>query len=216
MCDLNTDGLIIAFIGFLGAIIGAIVGGTLSYYGSYKLNEKQLKYEQKNIAKSIDVDLKNVSEYTHFNEYYKFHKNDDLEKEESLLLDIKLPENLFDDQNLLYFVFNKDITKLEYNISLEIHEFYNDLFKAEEYRKFVKENQYLDYRIFQANPDFQTKIFERAKEMKALVIKCGNKITEIRVKLEKVYGLWVFDYLYRNHFKQVNYINMHWYYLSLK
>jgi hypothetical protein len=62
------------FIPLLG-LIGAIIGGLLSYLGTHQVYKKQLQNERKNIAKAIDIDLNAISDSVYFDIFYKIYKN---------------------------------------------------------------------------------------------------------------------------------------------
>jgi len=174
-----------AVIGF----IGTLVGGLLSYLGSKNAYKYQLKLEHKNIAKAIDIDLNTIFESPNFKFYYNAYNNDMVN---GTKIDtsqyVIMPDKLYDEKTGLYFVFNHDITKFEYELSSDTYEFYNDLFTAEFYRKYIDQN-YHEYREQYKNADdsgIVTTVNTRYGLMRNLIIKCGDKIPELREKLEKV------------------------------
>lgn len=179
------------FILAILVLIGACIGGYWSYRGSQDAIKKQFENEKKTIAKVIDIDLKNIYESPYFYKYYDAHKYDDLTKNDAMSIeDIKLPGKLYDDKTLLYYVFTHDIAKLDYNLSSEIFEFYNNLFKADNYWDFVLKNilPYSEqYMLCIENKRMQDLTLQRYHEMKFLIIKCGDKIPELREKLKEVY-----------------------------
>lgn len=180
--DLNS--LIVGAIGF----IGALLGGYLSYKGSIKAYENQFHKEQRNVAKAIYTDLKNIYDSPRFSEYYNSHKDDVLEAEELSLDKIDIPGELYDEKTLLYFAFKESLTKLDLDISIKISKFYNNLFLAEKDRFFVMIKM-KNFAITNSNPELKEGTLKGAKDMKALFINCGKKVSEICDELEEIYNL---------------------------
>lgn len=151
-------------------------------------NKEQLKNERKRIAKMVDIDLKNIYEAQSFKKYYNAHKNDELTKKgEIKLKDIKLPGKLYNDKTLLYYSFSHEITKLDYSLSSEIIEFYNDLFKADRYWTFLVDTQFKSYDSYMDNSLLEGVIVDRYNDMKMLIKKFGDELPVLRTKLQEIY-----------------------------
>jgi len=182
MSDSSQYNIIITIVGIVSAFLGAIIGGYLSYHGSIEVYKNQLKNEQKNIARAIDIDLKAILEYPTFRLYYMLHnynKYDD--RDESLPKDMTLTNKFYDDKTILYFVFDHDIAKLDHDLSSKIYEFYSDLFKASNCKEFIALNRLSKDAVIQ-------KILKDKDEvMKSLIFKCGDNVSELREKLREVY-----------------------------
>jgi hypothetical protein len=175
MPDLNSNTAIIGFV-------GAVIGGLLSFLGSYLAYKGHIKGEQRNIATALDIDLKNIHDSSNFNFYYNAYKNDFIEtfniKPSQKIVS---PQKLYDEINGLYFVFIRDITKFDHALSEEIYTFYNDLFRADFYRVFTKQYENEEYENVEKVVKAQYNL------MRALIINCGNNILKIQKQLQKVY-----------------------------
>ena len=187
MSEFTLSDFILAFL----VLVGACIGGYWSYRGSQDVFKKQLENEMKNIAKLIDMDLKNIYDFPYFYDYYDAHKYDDLTINDAISVkDIKLPGKLYDNKTLLYSVFTHDIAKFDYSLSSEIFEFYNNFFKADKYWDFVFKNTFPSseqYKLCRENKIMQDLTLQRYHEMKVLIINCGNKILELNKKLQEIY-----------------------------
>lgn len=120
---------ITAIIGLLGVIIG----GGITIYGSYMLYQDQQHDEQKNIAKAFDIDITKVNEsITPIYDSYAKHYPDSR-------IYPGLNKPFYSLNNGLYPIFAHDISRFDYNLSSEIFEFYIDIYAAEEDRQYVAE-----------------------------------------------------------------------------
>jgi hypothetical protein len=180
----NQTDLFTIAIGF----IGALVGGLLSYIGVQQVYKNQINDEKKAIAKAIDIDLKTLYDSPFFSRSYNRALKIVKFKPDENALEMAIPlGTLYDDKTLLYFVFSHDIVKFDINLSSEIFEFYNDLFSIEKYSRFIKQNLTVGYQLFKDSEKTGESTFDSYKKMNELIIKCGNKIPELRKKLQKVH-----------------------------
>jgi len=84
-------------------------------------------------------------------------------------------------QNDIDFVVHYDISKLDYNLSSEILQFFEDLSEAENARIYIQNN------CKNLDPQIQTLCTLEYQNMKFLVVSCINKVAEIRSQLKKIY-----------------------------
>jgi hypothetical protein len=160
------------FTPFIG-LIGAIIGGVLSYFGSVHTHKNQIKEERKTTAKAFKLDIETVEKSPIFNTAY--------------ILYSKYPDTppgrlqcpFYNKETGLYFIYQHEIAKLDLELSRKITNFYDNLIVAENYRSFIAQN-----------PDFiEQEDGERIVKcyyMKKMIIKCGDKIPELKEELEKV------------------------------
>lgn len=176
-------------------LIGACIGGYWSYRGSQDAVKNQLENERKNIAKIIDLDLKNIYRSIYFNIHYTYLK--DVRNIDTIKNDfkyIRYSEKMYNNKTLLYNTFIQDIGKLNYTLSSEILEFYSDFFEANNYWTLVFEEkkrntEFLNNCIAYHHNNLRDGTFEIYKDMNILIIKCGDKIPELREKLKEVYDM---------------------------
>lgn len=187
MADDNQIQLLTIVIGFAGVIIGALLTGAFTFLSSHVSYLNQSKNELRNIAKAIDIDLGTIYESPFFNEYYKSYIIDK-ENNVSPSKHMIIPQNSFIEERSLYSIFIHDISKLDYDLSSEIYEFYNDLYQADKYSMFIYQNTTKYQQLFKENTSFQEATFNDYKTMTCLIIKCKNDIPKLREKLKKVYG----------------------------
>jgi hypothetical protein len=181
------------FILAILVLAGACIGGYWSYRGSQDAIKNQLENERKNIAKIIDLDLKNIYKSIYFNIHYTYLK--DVQNIDTIKNDfryIRYNEKMYNDKTLLYNTFIQDIGKLDYTLSSEILEFYSDFFEADNYWTLVFEEkkrntEFLSDCIAYKHDNLRHGIFDIYQNMNILIIKCGDKIPELREKLKKVY-----------------------------
>ena len=103
----------------LPPVLGAVVGGTIGFTSSYLMWTKQNRFNQKNIARAL------YSEISRLEEHLK-----KLLKHDSLLL--ALP--IYSGQGL-FFIFTKEISFFEPELSTKIFDFYGWLNQAENIRQ---------------------------------------------------------------------------------
>ena len=92
---------------------------------------------------------------------------------------------LYDDKTLLYHKFTHDIAKLDYNLSSEIYDFYNDLFKADKLWDNILEGENPSLKFDPRHPQHEITMF-RYKEMNALINNCAE-CQKIREELKEFY-----------------------------
>lgn len=183
-------------------LVGACIGGYWSYRGSHDVIKKQLENEQKNIAKAIDIDLKNISTSIEFNTQYTFYKKTKDYPAEIFekIIPSELEKKFYNDKNLLYFVFKQDIAKLDHELSFDIYEFYNDLFIAEDLRKLLLKSQNPHVEMVNSDAELINELIKDVADIKKevlnkkyelfrkLILDCGDNIPELREKLKEVYN----------------------------
>lgn len=179
------------FIPMLG-LIGAIVGGLLSYLGSRHAYKDQLKYDIKNIAKAIDLDLQTIKKSSTFSTAYHHYTTDPSTILHTITLDVKphiSPNPLYNKETGIYLLYKRDITKLNYDLALNIYEFYNDLFAIENYRLLLLKNPNFILSIHK-NPNpvspIDNECMSGYPKMTKLIIKCWDNIPKIRTALKAV------------------------------
>jgi hypothetical protein len=197
--------IIVGFIGVGGSILGAYIGGSMVTSNEQKMYYEQLHDEQKNIAKAIEIDINGLNNSITFYPYYTLYKtksmksviNAEILKNRAISLNannfnissdfdlntdhyaIVLESSLYNNKTCLYFVFDHDISSLDYNLSSEIYQFYNDLFYAETDRTYVWQH---DINI----SDPTNKTWVKYEEMQSLIVKCGDNVSKIENDLSKV------------------------------
>lgn len=161
----------------IAAIMGATIGGILSFLAYYTLYIKQQKTELKNIAKAMKINFKHLaeSEIGHYGDLYK-NVNESIQGK-------MVPEHPLYLDNDLYFSFVHDICKFEDNLSDDIYEFYIDLFRAEMYRSYIQEYKHIN------GVKEQTFCNCCFTDMKAELMRCNEKIPKIISRLEEAYKI---------------------------
>lgn len=160
----------------ISAILGAMIGGTLTYLATNKLYIKQQQNELKYIATTMKnhfIKL-NKSELHHYGELYKNKENESIIGRGIPLSPLYLDTDL-------YFEFKHDISKFDEKLSKEIYEFYIDLIAAEKHRNYI--NEHKNIKEYQAFCDVY---YENMKEN---IIKCSERIPKIISLLETTYAI---------------------------
>jgi hypothetical protein len=183
------------FILAILVLVGACIGGYWSYRGSQDAIKNQLENERKNIAKIIDIDLKNIYKSLYFDLQYSYLKDfKNIEKIEEDFKYILFNGKLYDDRTRLYNTFIQDIAKLDYDLSSEVLDFYSDLFEADKYWTLVFEEknrntERLKNCTVYKHSNLKDETFEIYKDMNTLILKCGDNIPKIREKLKEFYDI---------------------------
>lgn len=139
--------------------------------------QKQQETDLKSIATAIDVDLARINESKNFAPYYGFYKYDNFPDPNVKMIVSPVP--FYDSTKDLYMTFNHDISRFNYTISSNVYEFYNNLFNAEKDREFIIQNKNT------TDPYTQAVVGGYYKEMKYLIVECGNKLPTIRGQLKE-------------------------------
>ncbi len=133
------------FILAILVLIGACVGGYWSYLGSQNAIKTQLKNETKNVAKAFKLDIKTIQNSPYFFTAYKLYT----EEKSTTFCKENIgntptphypPYPFYNIKTGLYFIYQHDLPKLDYNLSIKICNFYNDLIVAEDFRYFISQN----------------------------------------------------------------------------
>jgi hypothetical protein len=179
MSGFTLNDFMLAFL----VLIGASIGGYLSYRGSQDAIKNQSKYEVKNIAKAIELDLQTIKKSPAFETAYILYKGD-----KSTLLNNETPDNevklfvprdqFYNKETGLYFLYQRDIAKLNYELSFNIYEFYKNLVSAENNRMFLLQNlNFID-------PPDPERMF-KYRDMTNLIVKCGDSVPRLLEELSK-------------------------------
>lgn len=170
----------LARFGFFSAILGAAVGGILTFLGSYYLWDRQRRDELKNVARAIDIDLERVYESNQdwFDLYKDERKIGDFESQGGPVVSLKEFYNC----NGIYFIFNHDISKFDYGLSSQIYTFYSGLLDAESSRQFVVKNK----RHLGMKGD-DPRLYLSYENMKSMIIFIMGQIPDIQKQLKEVY-----------------------------
>jgi hypothetical protein len=167
-----------AIFNALPVVMGALVGGICTFLGSYYLSRRTAKSELRNLSKALDIDISNFDIY--ISPYYGFYHLNSFPVENSLVIP---PDPFYDTENGLYFSFNHDISRFDYDLSAELYQFYNEIFMLERDRRFVYS--------FWNSPDNNLKIQSEMKflRMRALIKYYHEKrIPTLRKRLKSVFG----------------------------
>ena len=163
----------------LPVVIGAIVGGSATFLGSYYLWKQQQEKEFKNIANALVIDLERIynSNYAWWN-IYKNKRYPPGLNENSIMP----PDNSFYDKNSLYFIFTHDIFMYDYSLSSQIYAFYSKLLDIESERKYVIKNRDAE------DPIRRMLAREFYNSMKSGIISTEEQILGLRQQLKEIIG----------------------------
>jgi len=161
----------------LPPLLGALVGGTIGFTSSYLMWKKQNRFNQKNIARAL------YGEISHLEEHLK-----KLLEHDSLL--IALP--IYSEQGL-FFIFTKEISFFEPELSTKIFDFYGWLNQAENIRQIDTEKVAYGVVEREANRLIESKKWiktnELLPEVAEKVMKTGNNAVVNREALiERLYN----------------------------
>jgi hypothetical protein len=132
----------VAKYGFIGAIIGAIVGGAITFYGTTWIWDKQqeaLRQQQteelNNIAGALYIDITIIEE--RLNKTYMRQS----QFRNSSLFDPRYPfvvDLPYYHKNGIYYVLNKEISRFDKVTSRNLYAFYNNIIELENRRDFIE------------------------------------------------------------------------------
>lgn len=92
-----------------------------------------------------------------------------------------VPINPLYSQNDIDFVFKYDISIFDYNLSSEIHQFFEDLSEAENARTYIQNN------CKNPDPQIQTLCTIEYQNMKSYIKSSICKVADIRSQLKEIY-----------------------------
>jgi hypothetical protein len=125
----------------LPPVLGAVVGGTIGFTSSYLMWKKQNRFNQKNIASALYLEISRLAEHLK-----------KLLEHDSLLL----ASPIYSGQGL-FFIFTKEISFFEPELSTKIFDFYGWLNKAENIRQIDTEKVAYGVARREANRLIETK-----------------------------------------------------------
>jgi hypothetical protein len=161
----------------LPPVLGAVVGGTIGFTSSYLMWTKQNRFNQKNLARALYLEISRLEEHLK-----KLLEHDSL----VLALPIYSGQGLF-------FIFTKEISFFEHELSSKIFDFYGWLNQAENIRQIDTEKVAYGVVGRQANRLIETKKWlktnELLSEVAEEVMKTGNNaVVNREAVIEQLYN----------------------------
>jgi hypothetical protein len=134
-------------IGVAATIAAAFLGAWLGTSGSESLWQKQVDYQNQNVAKALKIEIVSMQEEVDFNADQ--FRPDLIPRS---FTPRPIPQQFYSDKGL-YFAFQKEIAGFSPNLSTHLFIYYNDLITAEYLRNIVNEKS----KIISAHPNYQTR-----------------------------------------------------------
>jgi hypothetical protein len=130
----------------------------------------------KDAAKAIDIKFAKFSA-PKYQQLAEIFKNENKFTSKSNYV----PVNPLYSQNDIDFVFKYDISIFDYNLSSEIHQFFEDLSEAENARIYIQNN------CKKPDPQIKTLCTIEYQNMKSYILSSIYKVADIRLQLKKIY-----------------------------
>jgi len=134
----------IATFAVIGGIIGALIGGAATFYGSYwawnqqqeTLNQQEIE-EQCNIAVAIYIDISSIeNKFNYSINRFSLEMINNTNPLDNPNYIMTTTIQYYDD-NGLYYVFGKDISRFDSDTSTDLYEFYSVVEDIENKRKII-------------------------------------------------------------------------------
>lgn len=138
----------------IGAVLGALASGIITYTITWKLSNDEKETELRNIAQALYYDVSVVEDF------FNYSLNHSASKPNY----IHVIDSHYYDNNGLYYVFRKDISKFDSETSKDLYDFYSFVMGIESVQEDLlaitqnrlNEGNVSDYEFIRANDNMRT------------------------------------------------------------